>query len=644
VDAARANIVAGISVVVALASLSLTAFVLVQRGHQTGTVATAAAEKTSTAIAAPTASATASVNSKAQVASLYAKLDIPQRKVELISEKAARLRAAIKKEDFAAASELAGTVQAQSQVQGWDYQPFRDLAEDFLDLHDRDFARHLNNWVAAQPQKPLPLLLRAQYHYRYGWLVRGSDYANKVPADDMRSFGSEMQQALADVEGVIRLDGGNPFAHLLRLRILRGEGLSKDLFDAFSQATNRYPDYYALYTTMLNTLQPKWGGTVAQMQAFVDHYAGPAPANSPLKLLYLELYSSYVMIAASDCRKNGKPDDCVAASLPHLVGPELQAHLRDALQLYDLADGTPAGHYRFGLAIEPIFTDMFGDWTEDFYSGATLQLAATAMHSDTQLKQEHPGSNDYMIDKLLALSWLKKGYYDNAVTKAQDALKDIAATTFPGEAEKSRAMADVYMLMSDAYADLGQYPASIATAQAGMVLGDRDENDHIPCYSYGKLLAYDAALEACNAALARHPDNMTTYFWRARAYDALGRRDEALKDYALIAGSHHGFRADAAIDMSMIYFDRKDNQGALDLLNSYPYLFDPDLSSENTVAVAFNNRCYALMELGQLREALDDCRESLKHGSIPDAFRKEEELTKRLGSPSSQQGAPKSNL
>jgi hypothetical protein len=201
VDAARANIVAGISVVVALASLSLTAFVLVQRGHQTGTVATAAAEKTSTAIAAPTASATASVNSKAQVASLYAKLDIPQRKVELISEKAARLRAAIKKEDFAAASELAGTVQAQSQVQGWDYQPFRDLAEDFLDLHDRDFARHLNNWVAAQPQKPLPLLLRAQYHYRYGWLVRGSDYANKVPADDMRSFGSEMQQALADVEG-----------------------------------------------------------------------------------------------------------------------------------------------------------------------------------------------------------------------------------------------------------------------------------------------------------------------------------------------------------------------------------------------------------------------------------------------------------
>jgi hypothetical protein len=37
------------------------------------------------------------------------------------------------------------------------------------------------------------------------------------------------------------------------------------------------------------------------------------------------------------------------------------------------------------------------------------------------------------------------------------------------------------------------------------------------------------------------------------------------------------------------------------------------------------------MQLGLLKKALDDCTQSLKYGSIPDAFRKEQELMKRLG-------------
>jgi hypothetical protein len=65
-------------------------------------------------------------------------------------------------------------------------------------------------------------------------------------------------------------------------------------------------------------------------------------------------------------------------------------------------------------------------------------------------------------------------------------------------------------------------------------------------------------------------------------------------------------------------------------LNQYKYLYDPNLSSKGDAAVAYNNRCYALMQLGELRDALADCTASLKFGNIPDAYRKEQELTKRL--------------
>jgi hypothetical protein len=66
-------------------------------------------------------------------------------------------------------------------------------------------------------------------------------------------------------------------------------------------------------------------------------------------------------------------------------------------------------------------------------------------------------------------------------------------------------------------------------------------------------------------------------------------------------------------------------------MNSHPYLFDAALQSQDDLAVAFNNRCYAYMQLGQLHKALADCTTSLRYGHIPDAYHKRLELMARLG-------------
>jgi hypothetical protein len=64
--------------------------------------------------------------------------------------------------------------------------------------------------------------------------------------------------------------------------------------------------------------------------------------------------------------------------------------------------------------------------------------------------------------------------------------------------------------------------------------------------------------------------------------------------------------------------------------NKYQYLYDPDVTNKQDVEVGYNNRCYAYMQLGELKKALDDCTASLKYGSVPDAYRKQQELTRRL--------------
>ena len=55
------------------------------------------------------------------------------------------------------------------------------------------------------------------------------------------------------------------------------------------------------------------------------------------------------------------------------------------------------------------------------YSGAVLELAASATHSDTRLKEENPGKNDYMIGLLAGESWYQKGFHDNAQIRYKEA-------------------------------------------------------------------------------------------------------------------------------------------------------------------------------------------------------------------------------
>jgi tetratricopeptide (TPR) repeat protein len=134
-------------------------------------------------------------------------------------------------------------------------------------------------------------------------------------------------------------------------------------------------------------------------------------------------------------------------------------------------------------------------------------------------------------------------------------------------------------------------------------------------------------------SLYRH---LLNYSATSCATNDLEKLDDALRDFKAVADSPDSFRATAAIDVSMILFDRKDIPGALAALNEYTYLYDAALydaalTAKQSIAVAYNNRCYAYMELGELMKALEDCKTSLKYGNLPDAYRKQLELIKRLG-------------
>ncbi len=458
----------------------------------------------------------------------------------------------------------------------------------------------------------------------------GHDFADKVAPERLTAFKADMARALAEVEAASHRDARNPYSLYLKLRILQAHGYSPAFVAAFEDAIAAFPGYYPLYETVLIALQPRWGGSIPEMRAFVEKYAGGATQFSPLRLLYLSLYRHALSAASVACEAAGggrdKTAQCVAAFMKENVPPALEQSALSAVQLYDHAD-----KYEFGVAIKDIVSDIMATPGADAYSGAVLELVAGGMHSDTQLDEQNPGHNDYVVDELVALSWRDKGFYDNEAAKLKEALADAAVATFPSEEEKNLALARIYERLSEAAVQQRQFVDEIAFEKAAVLLGVTWD-EHYICHGYYVLKRYDDAVRACTQAIADAGGGYALY-WRGEAYRQAHRPDQALEDLTKSADSEDYFAPYAAVDISMIDFDRGDNRAALNVLNKYAFLYDANRTERSQIAVAYNNRCYAHMQIGELKPALDDCTRSLEYGSIPDAFRKQQELVKRLAIP-----------
>jgi tetratricopeptide (TPR) repeat protein len=258
-----------------------------------------------------------------------------------------------------------------------------------------------------------------------------------------------------------------------------------------------------------------------------------------------------------------------------------------------------------------------------------LELAATTMQSDTALN-DGTKQNNYVIDRAVAVKWYWRNSYVIPNEKSQQALLDLAYTRFPSEEARDVAVSKIYMDLANNAKNLINLEDMIKYEAIAMRLGGPNNLEYLICSGYHQLKDDETAIRTCTQAITDRPNVEDSYYWRGIAYLNAKQPDAALADLAIVADSENEFRASAALAMATIYFNRSDFQAALNVLNKYGYLYNSDVETKTTVASSYDNRCYAYMQLGDLRKALSDCTASLKYGSLPDAYSKHQELERRL--------------
>lgn len=548
----------------------------------------------------------------------------------LPSEKALAAKAAIQRGDYAAANQISAEMLARSQLQNWRFYPFHLFMDNIIPREKNDaFLKNMNDWLKQDKESAIAYMIRAQYYLKAGWQMRGYDFASKTQDDRLLAFRNYLKLATEDAIKSIHVDANNPFGYFILLKIMSANGNTDAMENAFQDSIKKYPDYYALYALRLKTLMPKWGGSPEAMYAFTERYAGKAPDHSPLKLLYVELYASLLDTAQVACNSIEGEDlkQCIDTVMSKIISSTLADQVYAALNLYNKTDT-----HQFNLALRPILLDMIKTRGGERYAGNILQLAADRMGSQNQLVDNNAGHNNYMLDELTGKTWYRNGHYENAEKKYKEALVDIDHALFPDEEEKAMALSAIYDDLSDVYSKTSQFVNVIAYQNAASAMGGNAFNEYrfLKCHAYYRLKLYAAAVQECTGLIDNGAD-IQTRFWRGKSYKALGQSDAALQDFSIVAASEgRGYQSSAAIEISVIYGERNDMVNMLGALNQHSFLFDEETQSKEDLAVSYNNRCYAHMRLGRLQEALDDCTASLKYGSLPDAYQKQQELIKKL--------------
>ena len=627
----RASFLFGFLIATALAAAAV---ILLPR-LTAGSSATSKVPAAAVSVAKPNPGAVAAQKAAslaALVADETSKLPIKPHAIVSTTDKAMSAAEALRRTDYAAAASLADDMLSHSTLQAFAFHPFNDFVGHLSAGQDPAYLDGVNAWVANQPRSALAYLIRAKYFYDTAWSIRGPDFSSAVTKPHWQAFQDFLGKAADDARRSIELDPRIPWSYYLQLEIAHGRDDPSQVEQAFRAGILRFPNYYALYQDRLHYLQPKWSGSTAAMFQFVDQYAGKAPADSPLKFLYLQVTANLMNEAWVECRplRHEQLTDCINRYMNRTVTGGLTAGVAKAFAIYKSVDPI-----QFNNALWPVLGTLVGTEGDSTSVNSVLQLAADAMGSDNQLIHDKTGKNNYVLDEIAARVWAKLDNPVNVEQKFHEALDDVEHTKFPNEEEKEAAFAAIYDDMTWVARNARDYPKVIAYHDAANTIAgiNHGGSQYLKCFAYYKLTHYQEAIEECTQLIATHRDVATAHYQRARAYEDSRNFDAAIADYAPVAddGSENYIRDAAVINLEHIYALRGEYAAQLDIFKKYPFIFDASLQPPDDLAIAYNNRCFALMKTGELEKALQDCQTSLKYGKIPDALQKQQQLLKMLG-------------
>jgi Zn-dependent protease with chaperone function/TPR repeat protein len=248
----------------------------------------------------------------------------------------------------------------------------------------------LDDWVKAQPESYAAVAGRGCFYYFQGLEARGTAFIAETPEENIRTMRFFFERSRADLQRSLALAPKPYVSRLTLMSMARTAGSRDDEREHYAQALKFAPQSVELRLAHMTSLEPRWGGSYREMEAYVKE--GRAQL------------------------QDAKAADRLAARIPAYRGDELQRKedFAAALGQFDQAIALHAGA---------------GTLCERAYVLSKLKRDAEAF-ADVKLALSKARAHRYCLSQAVPLA-----------SRAQDAAEAVALLTLVIEADARSAHA-----------------------------------------------------------------------------------------------------------------------------------------------------------------------------------------------------------
>jgi len=161
------------------------------------------------------------------------------------------------------------------------------LATAFRVFYDPDpkLLAKYDGWVAAFPRSYVALLARGIYHRKVGQARRGGDVISNTSASQLQGMDYEYDLAMRDLQTSLPLEKKPLLTLSNELDIAAYQGNDNAERSILDLSVQIDPQNIAVRRPYLIYLAPRWGGSMEQMQAFLDESQKAGLAEKKVRLL-----------------------------------------------------------------------------------------------------------------------------------------------------------------------------------------------------------------------------------------------------------------------------------------------------------------------------------------------------------------------
>lgn len=160
------------------------------------------------------------------------------------------------------------------------------IALDVFGRSDPSLEPHFNAWIKHSPGRWQAYLTRGVYYVACGWQQRGRDLAINTSDEQIRGMYHFLEKAKNDLQDALILKPGLIPAYTNLIKIgktsLFSEQETKDLVDA---AVKSCPGTYSLRKAYFRNILPRWGGSISEMESFLEETRDYYSWNKRLRML-----------------------------------------------------------------------------------------------------------------------------------------------------------------------------------------------------------------------------------------------------------------------------------------------------------------------------------------------------------------------